>query len=84
MAPIAAGEVVVLHGRGDGLPKEANKIRPYVVVEDRDLFSDEFKTQLIYMLSRSCVEARCFVSIRRPRVSIDGCEPYTKPFWSFR
>jgi mRNA-degrading endonuclease toxin of MazEF toxin-antitoxin module len=51
MASIAAGDIVVLDWRGDGFPKEANKIRPCAVVEDDDLFGEEHQTVLVVPLT---------------------------------
>jgi mRNA interferase MazF len=36
---LKAGQIVIADGRGDALPKEPNKVRPAIVVEDDELFS---------------------------------------------
>jgi mRNA interferase MazF len=51
MARAAAGDVCVLNLRGDGLPKEANKIRPCVIVEDTDLFAEEHPNVIVVPLT---------------------------------
>jgi mRNA interferase MazF len=51
MARSAAGDVCVLNWRGDGLPKEANKIRPCVIVEDTDLFAEEHPNVIVVPLT---------------------------------
>jgi mRNA interferase MazF len=53
MARSAAGDVCVLNWRGDGLPKEANKLRPCVIVEDTDLFSEEHPNVIVVPLTAS-------------------------------
>jgi hypothetical protein len=39
MLEVFAGQIVVVDWRGDALPKEPNKRRPAVVVEDAGLFA---------------------------------------------
>lgn len=51
MARSAAGDVCVVDWRDDGLPKEANKIRPCVIVEDTDLFAEEHPNVIIVPLT---------------------------------
>lgn len=46
MSHYAAGQIVVVDWR-DALPKEANKLRPAVVVEDDALFADEYPNVLL-------------------------------------
>jgi mRNA interferase MazF len=43
----------VLNWRADGLPKEANKIRPRVIVEDTDLFAEEHPNVIVVPLTTS-------------------------------
>jgi mRNA interferase MazF len=51
MARSKAGDVCVLDWRGDGLPKEANKTRPCVVVEDTDVFAEEHPNIIVVPLT---------------------------------
>jgi mRNA interferase MazF len=51
MARSSAGDVCVLDWRGDGLPKEASKIRPCVIVEDTDLFAEEHPNVIVVPLT---------------------------------
>ena len=51
MAKAAAGDILILNWRGDGLPKEANKVRPCVIVEDSDLFSEEHPNVIVVPLT---------------------------------
>jgi mRNA interferase MazF len=53
MAKAAAGDILILNWRGDGLPKEANKVRPCVIVEDSDLFSEEHPNVIVVPLTAS-------------------------------
>ena len=46
----AAGEIVLVDWR-DGLPKEPNKQRPAVVIEDRDLFDDAYPNLILVHLA---------------------------------
>jgi mRNA interferase MazF len=39
---LCAGQIVLTDGRGDALPKEPNKRRPTVVVEDDGLFAPSY------------------------------------------
>jgi mRNA-degrading endonuclease toxin of MazEF toxin-antitoxin module len=47
---LRAGQIVVVDWR-DGLPKEANKRRPAVVVEDTELFDPSFPNVLLVPLT---------------------------------
>jgi mRNA interferase MazF len=51
MARTEAGDVCVLDWRGDGLPKEANKTRPCVIVEDTDLFAEGHPNVIVVPLT---------------------------------
>ena len=42
-----SGQIVVADWRGDALPKEANKRRPAIVVDDNELFDSNFDTVLL-------------------------------------
>lgn len=46
-----AGEIVLIDWRGDGLPKEANKLRPCIVVEDVELFDELHPTVIVVPLT---------------------------------
>ncbi len=41
MASFLAGQIVIVDWR-DGIPKEPNKVRPAVVVEDHELFDESY------------------------------------------
>lgn len=51
MAGFAAGDIVVADWRGDALPKEPNKLRPAVVIEDTQLFDPDYPNVILVPLS---------------------------------
>ncbi len=50
---VTAGQIVLVDWRGDALPKEPNKLRPCVIVEDDGLFDEGFPNVLIVPLADS-------------------------------
>lgn len=51
VAAFKAGEIVLADWRGDALPKEPNKRRPAVVVEDVGLFAENYPDVILVPLS---------------------------------
>jgi uncharacterized protein YifN (PemK superfamily) len=51
MAAFTAGQIVLADWRGDALPKEPNKLRPAVVVEDDGLFAPSYPNTILVPLS---------------------------------
>lgn len=51
MASLAAGDIVIADWRGDALPKEPNKLRPAVVIEDDALFDPDYPNVILVPLS---------------------------------
>lgn len=51
MARFAAGDIVIADWPGDALPKEPNKLRPAVVIEDDALFGDGYPNVILVPLS---------------------------------
>lgn len=47
-----AGSIVVVDWRGGARPREPSKLRPAVVVEDNELFPDEYPNTLVVPLTR--------------------------------
>ncbi len=47
MSRHAAGSIVVVDWRGGSLPQEPGKLRPAVVVEDHELFPEEYPNMLV-------------------------------------
>jgi mRNA interferase MazF len=52
MSRQAAGSIVVVDWRGGSLPQEPGKLRPAVVVEDHELFPEEYPNMLVVPLTR--------------------------------
>ena len=52
MSRITAGSIVLVDWRVGALPAEPTKIRPAVVVEDAELFADEYPNTLVVPLTR--------------------------------
>jgi mRNA-degrading endonuclease toxin of MazEF toxin-antitoxin module len=52
MSRQAAGSIVVVDWRGGALPHEPGRLRPAVVVEDNELFPDEYPNVLVVPLTR--------------------------------
>lgn len=52
MSRYAAGSIVVVEWRGGSLPQEPGKLRPAVVVEDHELFPEEYPNMLVVPLTR--------------------------------
>jgi mRNA interferase MazF len=68
----APGQIVLVDWRG-GLPKEPNKIRPAIVVEDRSLFDDAYPNLILVPLAEDPHLAIEDLSIRIPPTSENGC-----------
>ena len=52
MSRPAAGSIVVVDWRGGALPHEPSRLRPAVVIEDQELFPDEYPNMLVVPLTR--------------------------------
>lgn len=52
MSRHAAGSIVVVDWRDGSLPQEPGKLRPAVVVEDHELFPEEYPNTLVVPLTR--------------------------------
>lgn len=52
MSRPTAGSIVVVDWRGGSLPQEPSKLRPAVVVEDHELFPEEYPNMLVVPLTR--------------------------------
>lgn len=51
MSRHAAGSIVIVDWRGGALPQEPSKLRPAVVVEDHELFPEEYPNTLVVPLT---------------------------------
>ena len=52
MSRHTAGSIVVVDWRGGALPNEPGRLRPAVVVEDEELFPDDYPNTLLVPLTR--------------------------------
>lgn len=52
MSRFPAGSIVIVDWRGGALPREPTKLRPAVVVEDHELFPDEYPNTVVVPLTR--------------------------------
>ena len=52
MSRHSAGSIVVVDWRGGSLPQEPGRLRPAVVVEDHELFPEEYPNMLVVPLTR--------------------------------
>jgi mRNA-degrading endonuclease toxin of MazEF toxin-antitoxin module len=48
---LAAGQIVLVDWRGDALPKEPNKLRPAIVIENDGLFASDFQNAIVVPLT---------------------------------
>lgn len=72
MGPFTAGQVVLVDWRGR-LPKEPNKVRPCVVVEDTDLFDQLYPNVLIVPLTEDTSFVIASLTIKIEPTPENGC-----------
>ena len=72
MAEFEAGQIVVADWR-DVLPKEANKLRPSVVVEDADLFSSVYPNVILVPLTEDAGMVVAELSVQIDPTPENGC-----------
>jgi uncharacterized protein YifN (PemK superfamily) len=76
---LRAGQIVLADWRGDALPKEPNKRRPAVVVEDDDLFAPSYPNAILVPLTEDTALAIADLSVVIQPTPENGC---TKPCWA--
>ena len=69
---LTAGQIVLVDWR-DALPKEPNKRRPAVVVEDSDLFDETYPNLILVPLAEDPHLAIADLSVRIPPTAENGC-----------
>jgi len=69
---LAAGQIVLVDWR-DALPKEPNKRRPAVVVEDTDLFDDTYPNLILVPLAEDRHLAIADLSVQIRPAPENGC-----------
>ena len=74
-----AGQIVLADWRGDALPKEPNKRRPAVVVEDDGLFAPAYPNVILVPLTEDAALAIPDLSVAIMPTPENGCG---KPCWA--
>ncbi len=74
-----AGQIVLADWRGDALPKEPNKRRPAVVVEDDGLFAPSYPNAILVPLTEDSALAIPDLSVAIAPTAENGC---SKPCWA--
>lgn len=74
-----AGQIVLADWRGDALPKEPNKRRPAIVVEDDDLFAVAYPNTILVPLADDASLVIPDLATAIAPTPENGC---TKPCWA--
>jgi mRNA interferase MazF len=76
---LRAGQIVLTDWRGDAMPKEPNKRRPAVVVEDEGLFAPTYPNVILVPLTADAALAIPDLSVAIAPTAENGC---SKPCWA--
>jgi len=76
---LRAGQIVLADWRGDALPKEPNKRRPAVVVEEDGLFAPSYLNAILVPLTEDAGLAIPDLSVAIAPTAGNGC---SKPCWA--
>ena len=76
---LRAGQIVLADWRGDARPKEPNKLRPAVVVEDDGLFAPSYPNAILVPLTEDAALAIGDLSVAIAPSAENGCR---KPCWA--
>ena len=76
---LQAGQIVLADWRGDALPKEPNKLRPAIVVEDDGLFAPSYPNAILVPLTEDAALAIPDLSVAIVPSPENGC---SKPCWA--
>ncbi len=76
---LTAGQIVLADWRGDALPKEPNKRRPAIVVEEDGLFVAAYPNAMLVPLTEDEALAIPDLSVRIDPAAENGCP---KPCWA--
>jgi mRNA interferase MazF len=76
---LRAGDIVLADWRGDALPREPNKRRPAVVVEDDGLFAPTYPNAILVPLTEDAGLAIPDLSVPVAPTPENGC---SKPCWA--
>lgn len=72
MPDFAAGQIVLADWR-DGLPREPNKLRPAVVVQDSGLFDPNYPNVILVPLSEDRFTVAAELSVIIEPTAVNGC-----------
>jgi mRNA-degrading endonuclease toxin of MazEF toxin-antitoxin module len=72
MAAFVAGQIVIVDWR-DAMPKEPNKLRPAVVVEDHELFDESYPNAILVPLTEDDRLAIADLSVVIEPTAENGC-----------
>jgi mRNA interferase MazF len=70
---VIAGQIVLVDWREDALPKEANKLRPCVVVENTDVFDADYPNVVLVPLTEDGSYIIPALSVRIDPTKENGC-----------
>jgi mRNA interferase MazF len=73
VARFKAGDIVIVDWRGGALPKEPNRLRPAVVVEDHELFATDYPNILVVPLTNDAHLAIPGLSVAIDPTPENGC-----------
>ena len=76
---LRAGQIVLADWRGDAMPREPNKRRPAVVVEDEGLFAPTYPNAILVPLTDDAALAIPDLSVAIAPTAENGC---SKPCWA--
>ena len=76
---LSAGQIVLADWRGDALPKEPNRLRPAVVVDDDRLFAPVYPNALLVPLTEDAALALPDISVAIAPTAENGCP---NPCWA--
>lgn len=76
---LRAGQIVLADWRGDAMPKEPNKRRPAVVVEDDALFAPSYPNAILVPLTEDAALAIPDLSVAIDPTAENSC---SKPCWA--
>jgi mRNA-degrading endonuclease toxin of MazEF toxin-antitoxin module len=79
MPQFHAGQIVLADWRGDALPKEPNKRRPAVVVEDSGLFAPAYPNTILVPLTEDVLLVIPGLATAIAPTTENGC---AKPCWA--
>ena len=76
---LRAGQIVLADWRGDAMPREPNKRRPAVVVEDEGLFAPTYPNAILVPLTDDAALAIPDLSVAIAPTAENGC---SEPCWA--